>query len=217
MPGVLICSQKDILSELAGTLLGRNGIDRFRAGRMEDAKLLARTTRPALVLLDRDIPKVFEFLEMLREEPATRTRSIALLARGELDPLELELLELGANAILRLPPDEGWDERLSRLIQVPPRQEARLQVLLAVTPDATDVSITQALNISVTGMLVESRAPLAMFQELSFRFRVPDGSRISGRGRVVRQAASNQYGVEFVRLDEDGKSAIQEYVRSAGA
>src|SRR5262245_62032151 len=190
MPGVLICSQKDILSELGGTLLGRNGIDRFKAGKLEDARLLARTTRPALVLLDRDLPRIFEFLEMLREEPATRGRSIAVLARGELDPSELELLELGANAILRLPPDSGWDDRISRLIQVPPRQEARLQVLLAVTPDAPDVTITQALNLSVTGMLVETRTPLAMYQELSFRFRVPDGSRVSGRGRVVRQATS---------------------------
>jgi CheY-like chemotaxis protein len=215
MPGVLLCSHKDILKELGGTLLARAGIDRFKATQLEDAKLLARTTRPALILLDRDMHDVREFLEALREEPATRTRSIAILARGELEPSELELLELGANAILRLPPDDGWDDRVSRLLQVPQRHDARLQVLLAVSVDAPDVVITQALNLSATGMLVESRTPLQMYQAVSFRFRLPDGARVSGSARVVRQATSTQYGLEFVRLDEDGKEAIQQYVRSA--
>jgi len=67
MPSVLICSQKDLLPLMGSTLLGRGGIDRFKASRLQDAQLLAKTTRPALVLLDRDMPKVREFLEVFRE------------------------------------------------------------------------------------------------------------------------------------------------------
>src|SRR5258706_15295280 len=110
MPSVLICSQKDLLPDLAPTLLARGGIDRFKAGRLLDATLLAKTTRPALVLLDRDLPKVREFLEVFREEPATRNGSIAILPHGDMEPFELGLLEMGANALLRLPPDAGWDD-----------------------------------------------------------------------------------------------------------
>src|SRR5687767_13804849 len=118
MPSVLICSQKEgLLSELAPTLLGRGGIDRFKATRLQDAQLLAKTTRPGLVLLDRDLPKVREFLEAFREEPATRSGSIAILAYGDIESAELELLELGANAILRMPPDSGWDDRVSKLLK----------------------------------------------------------------------------------------------------
>lgn len=217
MPSVLICSESDLSRVLAATLLGRGGIDTFKATRLQDAKLLARTTRPALVLLDRDLPRVREFLETFREEPATRTRSIAVLAHGDIEAAELELLELGANAILRLPPDVGWDDRLSKLLQVPLRQEARLQVQLAVeTAAGAGVDALQALNLSVTGMLLESSAPLELFQELRFRFQLPDGSRIAAGGRVIRQAGPGQYGVEFMDLEHDGKDAIDDYVRSAG-
>ena len=217
MPSVLICTQRDLSRELAGTLLGRGGIDRFRAARLQDAKLLARTTRPGLVLLDRDLPKVREFLETFRQEPATRTRSIAVLAHGDIEPAELELLELGANAILRLPPDVGWDDRVSKLLKVPLRQEARLPVQLAVeTAAEAGVAALQALNLSVTGMLLESKAPLELFQELRFRFQLPDGSRVAVTGRVIRQAGPGQYGFEFSDLEHDSKDAIYDYVRSAG-
>ena len=213
MPSVLICSQKDVLPLLAPTMLGRGGIDRFKASKLQDAQLLAKTTRPALVLLDRDMPKVREFLEAFREEAATRKGSIAILAYGDIEPSELELLELGANAILRLPPDAGWDERVSKLLKVPQRLEARLPIQIAVqTQDGAD---TQALNLSITGMLVQSSTPLQLYQELSFRFRLPDGTQVGGRARAIRQAAPGQYGLEFVTLDSDSKDAIHDYVRSA--
>ncbi len=213
MPSVLICSQKDVLPLLAPTLLGRGGIDRFKAGRLQDAQLLAKTTRPALVLLDRDLPKVREFLEAFREEPATRKGSIAVLAYGDIESSELELLELGANAILRLPPDAGWDERVAKLLKVPQRLESRLPIQMTVQTDGGGES--QALNLSITGMLVQSAAPLQLFQDMSFRFKLPDGSQVAGRARAIRQAAPGQYGLEFLSLESDGKDAIQDYVRSA--
>ena len=215
MPSVLICAQRDLSRDLAATLLGRGGIDRFKAARLEDARLLARTTRPGLVLLDRDLPRVRELLETFREEPATHARSIAVLAHGDIEPAELELLELGANAILRLPPDAGWDDRLSKLLKVPLRQEARMPVQIALeSASGAGSDAVQALNLSVTGMLLESRAALELFQELRFRFQLPDGSRLAVRGRVVRQAGPAQYGVEFVDLEHAGKDAINDYVRS---
>lgn len=217
MPSVLICAQRDLSRELQATLLGRGGIDRFRAARLSDAKLLARATRPGLVLLDRELPKVRDFVEAFREEPAPRAHSIALLAHGDIEPGELELLELGANAILRLPPDSLWDDRLAKLLKVPLRQEARLPVTLAVqTALGADAGVTQALNLSVNGMLVESDEALELFQELGFSFQLPDGSRVAGRARVIRQTVANLYGVEFVGLEGSSKEAIGQYVRSAG-
>jgi hypothetical protein len=153
---------------------------------------------------------------MLRAESSTRNRSIAVVSAGDFEPEELELLELGANAILRLPPDGTWDERLARLLSVPMRGEWRLPVQLTVEGTAsTDAFSGQALNLSVTGMLLESVFPLAVFQEFDFRFRVPDGSRVAGRGRVIRQASPTEHGVEFLRLEGESKEAIRQFVRSA--
>jgi predicted Zn-dependent protease len=62
---------------------------------------------------------------------------------------------------------------------------------------------------------VQSSAPLQLFQEMSFRFKLPDGTPVTGRARAIRQAAPGQYGLEFLSLDSDSKDAIHDYVRSA--
>jgi CheY-like chemotaxis protein len=216
MTAVLICSQTDLSSAIQRTLLGRGGVDRYRASGLEEVRVLARALCPTLIVIDRELPEARECIEMLRGEPATRDRSIAVVVAGDFDAAELELLELGANAILRLPPDASWDERLSRLLSVAVRQDWRLPVQLTVeATHGTEAFSGQARNLSVTGMLLESVFPLTLFQEFDFRFLVPDGSTVSGRGRVVRQVSEAMHGIEFLHLEGDSKDAIRQFVRSA--
>lgn len=210
---VLICSEVDLRSLLAPTLVGRQGIEVFRAERFEDVRLLASTLGTQLILVDRDLPKVREFIERLRQDPATGERSLAVLAVGDMQPLELELLEAGANGIFRLPPDEGWDDRLSRLLKVPVRQEARLLVRIAASTEPE--SAAAILNLSAGGMLLATPLALQMNDEISFRFRLPDGTTVASVGRVAREATNTGYGVEFAPLDETSREAIRSFLRSA--
>ena len=46
----------------------------------------------------------------------------------------------------------------------------------------------------------------------AFRLRQEDREKISGQGRVVREAGRLQYGVEFERLDRAGAAQIQNFV-----
>jgi hypothetical protein len=210
---VLICSEADLGAELASTLIGRQGVDRLKAGSLDEARTLCAALFPGAILIDRDHPAVRELVEGLREDPATRSRSLAVLARGEMQPIEVELLEAGANAVLRLPPDAGWDERLSRLLSVPARHDARLPVRLAL--EGGDAAPAVVLNISAGGMLLESALPLQVGQELSFSFSLPDGARVEGHGRVARQAGPGLNGIEFLSPARESQDAIRSYVRSA--
>jgi CheY-like chemotaxis protein len=210
---VVICSEVDLRPLLAATLIGRQGIEVFRAQRFDDVRLLAATLGPQAILVDRDFPKVLAFIERLREEPATRERSLAVLAVGDMQSVELELLEAGANAILRLPPDAGWNERLSRLLQVPVRQQARLLVRIAAATEPE--SAAAILNLSAGGMLLATPLALHVSDEVSFRFRLPDGTTIAGVGRVAREATNTGYGVEFGSLDEPSREAIGRFLRAA--
>ncbi|HET7291230.1 MAG TPA: PilZ domain-containing protein [Vicinamibacteria bacterium] len=208
---VLICSERDLRPELGGTLIGRQRIEVYRAGRFEDALLLSGSLDPRVVFVDRDLPRAAAFIRRLREAAATRARSIAVLAQGEMREGELELLQAGANTIFRLPPDAGWDERLQRLLAVPARHEARLVVRLEV---ATHPECAGAiLNLSANGMLLATHHKLRVSDELGFRFRVPHGTTVEGRGRVAREAPPTGYGVEF--LSVSAPEAIGEYLRSA--
>lgn len=210
---ILVCSERDLRPDLAPTLIGRQNIEVYRAEKFEDARLLGSSLGARAILVDRDLPDARAFIERLREDPATQRRSIAVLARGVMRDEELELITAGANAILRLPPDAGWDERLSKLLTVQARQLARLVVRIEVAMHPE--SAAAILNLSAGGMLLATPHVLKINDELGFRFKLPDGSLVSGRARVAREAPPTGYGVEFVSIDGEGKDSVLEYLRSA--
>lgn len=210
---ILICSESDLRSDLAATVIGRQRIEVYRADDLPAVKLLSSTLDPQAILVDRDLPAARGFVEALRREPVTRKRSVAILARGPEGGVEKDLLKAGANAVLRLPPDAGWDDRLSRLLTVPARCEARLPVHLDV--ETQPQSAGSILNLSGAGMLLASRHPLRLNDELSFRFQLPDGTTVAGRGRIARVAEPVGYGMQFLNLPPPGKEAIGQFLRSA--
>lgn len=210
---VLLCAEKDLRGDLAPTPIGRQGVELFRASNFTDARLLARTLGVQLVLVDRDMPGSQPFIERLRADDTTRTRSIAVLARGDFRPDELELLEAGANAILRLPPDASWTERVGKLLSVPLRQQARIPVDVAV--DLEPEMQGHVDNLSAGGMLVTTPRPLQLHDEIGFRFALPTGGVVEGRGRVMRQAPDAAWGIEFVKVSDDHRASLGQYLRSA--
>jgi hypothetical protein len=147
--------------------------------------------------------------------------SIVVIARGELDPIEVELLEAGANAILRLPVTPDWDERLERLMEVPVRRETRLPVTFEVearSGSGVETATATALNVSTSGMLIDSAFPLHMGDDVDFRFELPGlEGVVSGCGRVVRQAGRTQFGVEFYGLEGEGRELIAAWVAASSS
>src|SRR5207253_4725085 len=132
MVSALICTHADLASDLGQTLLWRQEVGRRVVTRLEEARMIALAARPSIVVVDRDLPWAGRLVSALREDPSTRGLSIVVVARGDFDPGEVELLESGANAILRLPVDAEGDQRLQRLVDVPVRKEARFSVSLSV-------------------------------------------------------------------------------------
>ena len=218
MPVVLICTQAELEPDLGHTLLWRAGVERHVATRLEDARMMALAARPDIVVVDRELPRSDKLVAALREDPSTRGLSIVVAARGDFDPSEVELLEAGANAILRLPAGPEWDERLPRLMNVPVRREARFTVHFDVeeTVGAGDPAAALALNLSMSGMLLESPIPLAVGDEIQLRFQIPESeSTVATPARVVRVAAPGQYGVEFRGVDTGASGDLRAFVDAA--
>ena len=219
MAAALICSQTDLQPELGHTVLWRTGIERHVALRLEDARTMAVAARPDIVVIDRDLPRADELIAALREDPGTRRVSIAIVARGDLDPAELALLQAGANAILRMPPGPDWDERLVRLLDIPARRDARLPVELGVDTLGTGVGErvpAQAVNLSRSGILIETAVELGVGDELELEFSL-EGEDVLARGRVVRHGAPRLFGVQFAALPEYAAVRIQRFVGSPEA
>ena len=219
MAAALICSQEDLQPELGQTVLWRAGIERHVATRLEDARTMAVAARPDIVVVDRDLPRADELIAALREDLTTRRVSIAIVARGDLDPAELALLEAGANAILRLPPGPDFDERLVRLLDVPARREAHLRVELGVDTLGTGVGErlpAHAVNLSRSGILIETAVDLGVGDELELEFSL-EGEGVLARGRVVRLGAPRLFGVQFAPLPEYAAVTIRRFVGSPEA
>ena len=216
----LICSEGDLLEELAPTVLGRGGFEHHTANRLEDAHLMALAARPAIVMIDRDLPRADELVAALRGDRSTRSLSIAVVARGDFAEAELGLLEAGANAILRLPAGPEWDARLNRLMAIPQRRQARFPVSFWVVAAATSLQEpvpATGLNLSENGMLLETRvADLDLGCELQLDVRLPGGDVFGGAGHVVRLDGAGQYSIEFAHLDERASEVVRRFVETAG-
>lgn len=199
--------------ELAATLLCRHGMTR-RWVTPAEARSVAMQVSPDLVMIDRDIPEAGQLVSDLRENPNTRKVSIAVVARGDFDGTEVELLEAGANAVLRLPPDREWDERLIRLIDVPARKERRFPVELHVEAQLAFENApvrAETLNLSVNGALLDISEPLPVGQTIELRFLVFGLSdAVHAQGRVVRQARPRGVGVEFTKLSDDDLKRLRD-------
>lgn len=216
MPAVLICAPDPLFDDLHETLFWRDGIERHLANRFEDALAIAIAARPDLIAIDRDLPWAQRLIEKLRREPSTRPASIVVLARGDFETAEVGFLEAGANAILRLPPGPDWDGRLGELMQVPARKQARIPVRLQFEAQETGAIRTvsgHTVNISVTGMLIETSSPLGLATDVDFSFRFAAGEPpVAGCGQVVRQTEGGEYGVRFYGLEGDGGEIVRRFV-----
>lgn len=221
MPVALILSLDPLESELGQTVLWGRSMERRLARSLDEARRHAAGRRPDIIVVDQRFPDAPAAVAALRQDGRTHAVSIVALARGDFDPAELELIQAGANAILRLPPGADWDDRLVRLIHVPARREVRLAVhLILLDRDEAGerVLAVLGLNLSVNGMLVEADRPLRIGEDVQFAFRLPGSPEVvAGSGTVVRESEESRFGIELTHVQGDGRVRIKRFVESGGA
>jgi CheY-like chemotaxis protein len=172
--------------------------------------------RPDVVLVDGRMAGAPEFVSALRHHPATRTVSIVAISDDDLGSSDLGLLESGANAILHLPSNPEWDDRLYRLIHVPVRRATRFDLHLQLDawfgPEGASFT-GEALNLSVNGMLFTVDRSLRVGDDIHFVFQLPNlPGRVEGSGTVARLAGARQYGLELTHVKGDGRQRIRAFV-----
>jgi CheY-like chemotaxis protein len=219
VPRALLCFSGDVQKELGHTLLWRQGTERHLAKRLEEARMMLVAAQPDIVLVDRDLPWADRLIAAIREDPKTRRVSLVVVARGDFDPSEVALLEAGVNAIVRLPAGEEWDARLERLLHVPVRRGGRFSVHFRVEAlSAAGAPIPgMAVNLSLHGMLLETSAPLGVGDEVRMQFTLEDSQPIETRGRVMRVAGADRYGVQFDHVSAHGRDAIHRFTQDKEA
>jgi hypothetical protein len=202
--------------DLGRTLLWRRDVDRQVVTALGAARAAIRE-RPALAVVERDLPWAADFIRGVREDDTTKATSIAVYGAGEIDPVEYELLSSGANAMFRLPVTRDWDKRLARLVHVPPRQAVRVPVFVEVESEgATRTTLGTTVNLSENGILIQAQA-LDLGSELVFAFRLPAATEpVRGRAKVVRMATDDSFGLEFSEISGESLQVIRAFVTRIG-
>jgi CheY-like chemotaxis protein len=220
MPSVLICADGAV--DLSSTILWRADVQRRRVATKEEARRAGEDQRFDLIVVDHDVPGANLLVRDLRLDAATRGSSIAVvMGRSEFEPADLDLIDAGANAILRPPVTPDWDRRLSELMRVPERCTGRFPVELRVdasVPTSASPSVLggTVLNLSEHGMLLETDVPLSLGSDLDFWIYLRDAVvPLRGCGQVVREAGPSRGGIRFYGLEADGLARIRRFVRAA--
>lgn len=213
----VLLAPASLASELGGTVLFRNNVERILVKGVEEVRRLAEGGRLDVVVVDSALPGAASLVAALRQDPITRATAIVALGRSDFGFDHLHLLEAGANAILPLPPAQDWDDRLMRLIHVPVRKSTRFPVSLSLQGGLRDgLSFSaRVVDLSVHGLLLECRHPLKVGEDLRLAFEMPRGhGEVAAKGTVVRQALADRFGVELTHVEGDGRVRIKRFVEA---
>ena len=213
----VVLSPRNLEADLRETLLWRQNVQRIPATSTEDVQRAVARESADIVIVDSAHPAAAEAAITLRNDPLTREMSIVALGRSEFGSVHVDLLQAGVNAILPLPPGPDWDDRLMRLVNVPARRVTRFKVDLALEGGRRggELFSGRALNLSVHGLLLESRLGLEVGEDLRLDFDLPGAhGPVHGTGTVVRETSPVLFGVELTSVEGDGRVRIKRFVEA---
>jgi CheY-like chemotaxis protein len=185
------------------------------------------TKVPFALLLVRFPPDEMEaqtFLDAARAKDSASRATPLLLVAAPADAARAELfVGRGANQVVRLDqPEADLQSAVSKLLGVAPRQSARLAVRLEVQiGDGKDVQLSQTLNVSSTGMLVETSRRPPRGERLNFEFML--GHRpVAGVAEVMRYATQERDGIQglglrFVSFTTDSRPRFEKHLEDIRA
>ena len=221
MRKALLVSSADLEPLFARTVLWRNDVERTFARGPAEALEAASRVRPNLVVIaetnGNDIPSL---VRRLRLDPRTRSTAIVALLSADAVLDDQPLREAGVNLVLSDKMDPAlWDARLWELLNVPHRRESRVAVRVrdwSGLPADPETGDGLALNISVHGILLESRRRLEVGTNVDLQFKLPgtEEEGVQVVGQVVRQEAVSRSGIKFLVLRGDARDRIRAFVES---
>jgi eukaryotic-like serine/threonine-protein kinase len=214
MPKVLIVGSADLGTELERTILWADGVERALVSTPSGALDVARAFVPSVVVVDgTDAPAVVRLLLRLRENAGTRRSSLVVVSRQPGLPEE-ELVRAGANLVLSGPVDPPlWNARLGELLIVPRRARTRLLVRAVPRSDAGagEPILAVARDLSVGGMLLETKASLTPGTILDLCFTLPGGEgEAKAVGSVARTSreAPGSTGIRFLSFEGNARDRL---------
>jgi len=206
--------------EQSTTLFGRGSIKLYPARTSEDILDLHRQIKADLIITELSLPAMggIRLCSSIRSEPGLK--DVSFIIYGDDDRgRETACRDAGANAVIPKPVDAYYlFSKISDLIVIPQRKDMRVMLHISVTGKRQQSSfIATSYNISISGMLIETRRELAKDDLIMCSFNIAH-TEINAQGTIMRvdKTATGRfhYGVKFKGLDTKTIVLIEQYVKS---
>lgn len=114
---------------------------------------------------------------------------------------------------------EAFIEQATQFIFAPPRSDLKVMVRVKLTASPQlDLFFCNSVDISASGLLLETGQDMNKGDILTCSFFVPGSAQVQVECEVKRKSAMSasqfQYGIKFLNLSPEAKSAIETFVES---
>ncbi len=200
-------------------ILERADLRIFTATLAQEALRIHREEQVDLLVTDLDLPDMAgdELCSRIRQEEELRNVSVILVCSDTAEEIE-RTGSCGANACLLKPVEPSrLNEGIVKFLEVLPRRDYRIIVRIQVYGERGNLMLfCTSLNISVSGLLIETDGLLAQGDRLSIMFFLPDASQITAVGEVVRtervRSMQHHYGIRFISMSPQHQAEIEQFV-----
>lgn len=204
------------------SFLNRSDMRVFAAASNDEALQVHRTVHADLIVTKLDMTGMSteQLCATIRAEAPERPVSIMLACENSQQALS-QCERLGADAVVLQPIKHGQLlEKARKLLRISWRETYR--VLLNVSVEGNDCDrhfSCHSLDISPSGMLLETDQAFVPEARIDCVFYLPDTTRIQATGQIVRSLQppsgvdANWYGVHFLEINPEAQLALDAFVK----
>jgi len=220
MKKILLASSSKSFLQRNKNLLTRESFQLFTANSGAEALQLHKWHLFDLILADLNLNDMGgdELCSILRNEETSTSVAVILICYDNLDA-HARVALCGADAkIIRPMQPEQMIETVGSLLDMPLTRTKRAIFKVRVLSKKGMIEFhCVSLDISITGILLETGNHLDIGDRIICQFTLPGSSRIETEGDVVRSIKTPdllKYGVQFVGLSLPSRREIERYVAS---
>jgi DNA-binding response OmpR family regulator len=170
-----------------------------------------------MILLDCDIENAGQVVKAIRANPENQNTFVFAIASGFLR--QSEMSRAGANLVLRRPINWQLAKRSLKAAQAMIIRERRIEIrekakTLVQLSFVAQKMETLLIDLSETGMAVQSRHILKLNETVHIRFSLPGTlTVVQCKGRIVRSTKNGQMGIVFTAVDTANRAKIADWIR----
>ncbi len=206
---------------LEKTCLSRKEYKIFTSSLGSEGLNKAKEVKPNLILFSANLEDLdgAEFCRMIRNDEETKKTSLILIVAKDDDSKINEIMASGCNDFITFPLNKIiLDQKLGIYLNIATRRAARIMVQLKIeTKSFQGFHLGTSVNISKSGMLLETPITLKIGEEINLRFFIPKSlKQIETKAIVMREELIKnvkRYGLKFFNLKPEFENVIDEFAK----